>query len=75
MLKHFSSSIEKFGEWVLNVTPALGRLTIYMGQAFMWMFRPPFRAKLFFEQMVFMGNKSLFIILLTSSFTGMVFAY
>ena len=41
----------------------------------MWMFRPPFRAKLFFEQMVFMGNKSLFIILLTSSFTGMVFAY
>ena len=29
----------------------------------------------FFEQMVFMGNKSLFIVLLTSSFSGAVFAY
>lgn len=75
MHKYFLRIIEKFGSLILDFTPALGRLTIYMGQAWMWLFRPPFRPKLFLEQMVFMGNKSLFIILLTSSFTGMVFAY
>ena len=75
MIKYITQPIQKFGAFVLDTTPAVGRLTIYMGQVFMWLFRPPFRSRLFFEQMVFMGNKSLFIILLTSSFTGMVFAY
>lgn len=74
-MRFITDSVEKFGGLVLDLTPALGRLTIYMGQVFMWLIRPPFRSKLFLEQMVFMGNKSLFIILLTSSFTGMVFAY
>jgi len=67
--------VSNLGGVVLHVTPGLGRLTIYMVQAFMWLIRPPFRWKIFVEQMVFMGNKSLFIVLLTSSFTGMVFAY
>ena len=70
-----TSFIKWFGSRVLEFTPALGRLTIYMYQSMLWLFRPPFRSKLFIEQMVFMGNKSLFIIFLTSSFTGMVFAY
>ena len=69
------SPIAGLGSFVLNTTPALGRITIYMYHAFLWFFRPPLRTKLFFEQMVFMGNKSLFIVLLTSSFTGAVFAY
>ena len=75
MLKILTSPITKFGRFVLEVTPAIGRLSIYMYQSFLWFLRPPFRKHLFIEQMVFMGNKSLFIILLTSSFTGMVFAY
>ena len=70
-----SKMIAKFGAFILHITPAIGRITIYMYQSFMWFLRPPIRTKLFVEQMVFMGNKSLFIILLTSSFTGMVFAY
>lgn len=74
-MKYFTGPIEKFGGFILSTTPAIGRLTIYMSHVWMWLIRPPFRSKLFFEQMVFMGNKSLFIILLTSSFTGMVFAY
>jgi phospholipid/cholesterol/gamma-HCH transport system permease protein len=69
------SSIEWVGASVLDLTPALGRLVLYMFSSFMWFLRPPLRTKLFFEQMVFMGNKSLFIVLLTSSFSGMVFAY
>lgn len=75
MTNPVTNAIAKFGKVVLDVTPAVGRVTIYMYQSFLWFLRPPFRTRLFFEQMVFMGNKSLFIILLTSSFTGMVFAY
>lgn len=67
--------IEQIGSSVLEITPALGKFTIYVFSSFMWFIRPPLRSKLFFEQMVFMGNKSLFIIILTSSFSGAVFAY
>ena len=75
MVKVINRPIEMLGSRVLELTPSLGRLTIYMMQVFAWLVRPPFRSKLFVEQMVFMGNKSLFIIMLTSSFSGMVFAY
>jgi len=75
MIKTLNKPIEWVGSSVLEVTPSLGRFTIYMIQAFMWFIRPPIRVKLFMEQMVFMGNKSLFIVILTSSFSGMVFAY
>lgn len=69
------NGISWIGAQVLSITPSLGRLTIYMINNTLWLLRPPFRKKLFFEQMVFMGNKSLFIVILTSSFSGMVFAY
>lgn len=67
--------ISGFGSKVLTTTPALGRFTIYAMSTVMWFIRPPFRTRLFIEQMVFMGNKSLYIVLLTSSFSGMVFAF
>ena len=75
MTNIFKNGVEFIGKSVLDITPALGRLVIYTFSSFAWFLRPPFRTKLFFEQMVFMGNKSLFIVLLTSSFSGMVFAY
>lgn len=75
MINSGKKLVEYIGASVLEITPALGKFTIYVFSAFMWFIRPPFRRKLFFEQMVFMGNKSLFIVLLTSSFSGMVFAY
>lgn len=75
MLKKLLTPVEFVGAQVLSVTPALGRFIIYAISNFMWFFRPPLRAHLFLEQMVFMGNKSLFIVILTSSFSGAVFAY
>jgi phospholipid/cholesterol/gamma-HCH transport system permease protein len=68
-------AVSSIGNYVLDLTPALGRLTLFLGRFFFWLVHKPFRSHLFFEQMVFMGNKSLFIIFLTSSFSGMVFAY
>jgi phospholipid/cholesterol/gamma-HCH transport system permease protein len=73
--KSFIRIAEAIGMKVIELVPSLGRVSLYMWDCLQWLFRPPLRTKLFFEQMVFMGNKSLFIILLTSSFTGMVFAY
>ncbi len=75
MIKMIEKPVASLGKTILEVSPALGRITIYMIQCLSWFFRPPLRVKLFFEQMVFMGNKSLFIVILTSSFSGMVFAY
>ena len=75
MINTLKSGVSGVGSYVLETTPAIGRLVIYIISSFSWFLRPPFRKKLFVEQMVFMGNKSLFIVLLTSSFSGMVFAY
>ena len=43
-------------------------------EAIMWLFRPPVRFRLFFKQMEFIGVGSLFVVLLTGLFTGMVLA-
>lgn len=75
VINSVKNGVSFVGSTVLEITPALGRIIIYMMNTMAWFVRPPLRLKLFFEQMVFMGNKSLFIVLLTSSFSGMVFAY
>lgn len=67
--------IENLGAAILKNLTELGRVFIFMLQVFRWMFRRPFRGKLLFEQLDFIGNKSLFIIALSGSFTGMVMAY
>ena len=67
--------IEKLGSSVLQLIAVLGRFSHFLSQVFFWMFKRPFRFKLLFEQLFFIGNKSLFIILLTGGFTGMVMCY
>lgn len=69
-------------QWVINFgTPitetfiGLGSFVSFSAQVFYWSFKRPFRSHLFFEQLYFIGNKSVFIVALTSSFTGMVMAY
>lgn len=67
--------IEGLGSAIIKNLQELGNVVLFMIQVFRWMFRPPIRTKLFFEQLYFVGNKSLFIIALSGSFTGMVMAY
>ncbi|MDR7423593.1 MAG: ABC transporter permease [Armatimonadota bacterium] len=52
----------------------LGEHVLLMGRAFAWLFRRPFRARLFVDQMSFIGVGSLPIILLVGLFSGMVSA-
>lgn len=67
--------IESFGEFTTELLLGLGNFTNFLLSAMYWSIKPPFRIQLLINQIYFMGNKSLFIILLTSSFTGMVFAF
>ncbi len=41
-------------------------------EAIFWLVRPPWRWRLFFKQMEFIGVNSLFVVALTALFTGMV---
>jgi phospholipid/cholesterol/gamma-HCH transport system permease protein len=72
---NFIRFTEGIGKIVIKNVSGLGLICRYILSFFYWAVRPPYRAKLFFEQMHFIGNKSLFIITLAGSFTGMVMAY
>lgn len=63
------------GDSVLILLTGLGDFTNFTVKTLYWTFKPPFRFKLLFDQLYFMGNKSVFIIFLTSVFTGAVFAF
>jgi phospholipid/cholesterol/gamma-HCH transport system permease protein len=52
----------------------LGDHATMLGQSIAWLFRPPFRLRLFLEQMEFVGVGSLPIILLVGFFSGAVAA-
>lgn len=67
--------IESFGAAIISNLNALGEITLFAGRFFYWMIKPPYRFKLLFEQLYFVGNKSIFIVSLAGAFTGMVMAY
>ncbi|NPA15007.1 MAG: ABC transporter permease [Deferribacteres bacterium] len=52
----------------------LGDMTILLWKTFYWMFRPPFRFRELFKQMEKFGVSSLSVVVITSTFTGMVLA-
>lgn len=67
--------IEKLGSKVMALITELGKFSTFVGKGFFWTCRPPFRVRLLFDQLFFVGNKSLFIIGLTGLFSGMVMCY
>jgi phospholipid/cholesterol/gamma-HCH transport system permease protein len=52
----------------------LGRLVTLTGQTLLWLVRPPFRVAQMLNAMEFIGVQSIFIVMLTGTFSGMVFA-
>ena len=53
---------------------ALGRFILLTVDTLRWLVRPPFRVGQLMNAMEFIGVQSLFIIMLTGTFSGMVFA-
>jgi phospholipid/cholesterol/gamma-HCH transport system permease protein len=67
-----AATVAHWGAVALSVMREMGRMTLFLTQAIIWMVRPPFRFVQLLKQMHFIGVKSLFVIVLTGAFTGMV---
>lgn len=65
---------EAVGGSTLTTLNQVGRAGLLLAEAIAQIFQKPFRWKLFFKQMEFIGNKSLSVVMLTGLFTGMVLA-
>jgi len=50
----------------------IGRTVILLGHSCIWLARPPFRYHEFVKQIDFVGSQSIFLIVITGLFTGMV---
>jgi phospholipid/cholesterol/gamma-HCH transport system permease protein len=58
----------------IETIEGFGSALLLFWEAMIWLFRPPFRWMLYLQAMEFVGVGSLFIVVLTGLFTGMVFA-
>ena len=67
-------AIDYVGRSVLSVLEEIGRIVALFLSVLAWMVRPPIRLRLIFKQMEFVGVKSIFVVILTGIFTGMVLA-
>ena len=75
MLQYIVRFIEWPGKIIIENLEGLGKICNFTGKFLYWFARPPYRVQNLLEQINFVGNKSLFIICLSGSFTGMVMAY
>lgn len=64
--------ITRFGGNTLWLVGEMGRMMVFLLSTVAWMLRPPFRLMQLLKQIHFIGVKSLFVIVLTGAFTGMV---
>ncbi len=71
MIKEYLEDIGRRTESAIN---AAGAIAMMLGQAIMYAFVPPIKLRNMFKQMEFVGVESLFVVILTGTFTGMVLA-
>lgn len=71
---YLRAPFEALGEGVLRVFTEVGETALLGFGVLGWALRPPFRPGLLLQQAEFIGVGSLFIVLLTGLFTGLVFA-
>ncbi len=64
--------ITALGKWIIFIVQEMGRIAIFFLKSFCLMFSRPFQIKKIFQQIHFIGAKSIFVICLTGAFTGMV---
>jgi phospholipid/cholesterol/gamma-HCH transport system permease protein len=66
--------LETLGKWTQTAVTGTGHMFIMLAQAAVYAITPPVKLRNIFKQMEFVGVKSLFVVILTGSFTGMVLA-
>lgn len=67
-----TAAVTGLGRNTLRIVGEMGRMMVFLISTVAWMVRPPFRFIQLLKQMHFIGVKSLFVIVLTGAFTGMV---
>jgi phospholipid/cholesterol/gamma-HCH transport system permease protein len=67
-------SLRWLGREVLDTVRVAGQMVIFLAQTVALCFVPPYRWRRLVERIHFLGVKTLFVILLTGGFTGMVLA-
>lgn len=70
----FRDNLERLGRTAGNVVDTSGRMVMMLTKALGYLFVPPVKLRSIFRQMEFVGVQSLFVVILTGSFTGMVLA-
>lgn len=70
----WAAPFERIGAATLAFFAEAGQMALLLASAMAWAARPPYRWRLVLQQMDFAGVGSLFIVLLTGLFTGLVFA-
>jgi len=73
-MNRFSRAVDRLGRTVLEYIEEMGRILLLFISVLGWMFRPPLKLHNIFKQMEFVGVKSIFVVVLTGTFTGMVLA-
>ncbi len=68
------TAIDNLGRSVLQNVEEMGNLLLLFISVLSWMIRPPLKLRNIFKQMEFVGVKSIFVVVLTGTFTGMVLA-
>lgn len=66
--------VAALGRSVISVIREAGRIMLLLFETLFWVVRPPWRWRLIFKQMEFIGVNSVFVVALTSLFTGMALA-
>lgn len=69
------NGIEHLGKVVIQTVNNIGQISSFGVKFFYWFYKKPFRVSLIFNQLYFIGNKSLFIVCLSGAFSGAVMAY
>lgn len=75
MREKLKAGVESIGNAAIGGIEELGQMAIMLVESIIWSFRPPYRVRIWFEALEEVGVGSLFIVLLTGIFTGLVMTY
>lgn len=73
-MKALAEALERLGKGMISSVEEMGRMLLLFLSVLAWAARPPLKLKNIFKQMEFVGVKSVFVVVLTGTFTGMVMA-
>lgn len=75
MSSQLKKPIESLGRGLIRNVEEVGHMAIMLGQTAVWLVRPPYRPRIFLQALDQVGVGSVFIVIFTGIFTGLVLAY